>query len=74
MQQPPSFNLWHWYRGLSAVKKLVYPFIAGTVYGISVLVLIVGYWMKTDLHYNLFSNGGWHAFSRCIVNEIKHDS
>jgi len=40
------------------------------VYPLSVVVVVSAYWLKTDYGYNLLKQGGWHAFSRCLIQEI----
>ena len=69
-----SFTLliYRWYRDLGIVGKIIYPIAFAIIYAISILAVVGGYWLKTDMGYNLISHGGWHAFSRCLAVEVAH--
>ncbi len=44
--------------------------LLGAAYPLSVLAVVTLYWLKTDHNYNMLAKGGWHAFSKCLIEQI----
>jgi hypothetical protein len=67
------YLIYFWYRELDIIRKILYPTLFAVFYAGSVLFAITAYWIKTDLDYNMFSHGGWHAYAKCIIHEVNSD-
>ncbi|RYG61973.1 MAG: hypothetical protein EON60_01485 [Alphaproteobacteria bacterium] len=53
-----------------ALRIAMWILLAAVLYPVSVALLVSAYWLKTDYGYNMLTQGGWHAFSRCLVQQI----